>query len=257
MSETPPDPRATRLAYYGSAVAALGVLTSGPLSMLVVSATKPQPTWQDAATFAANYHPVQLLPYVLGLPLVAGSLAMIVGLCLMALGRFRERAALAASFGIVFATMIFLNYILQSTFVPALVAQRSTTMDPFIEAFSMTNPAAIGWAIEMWGYGFLGVATWLLAPLFAGSRLERWTAALFVLNGVTSIIAAIITAADLRWVFSTAGLAAFFIWNFLYFAAAALAVFALKARSNPEKGNTRNRGTEDQAGLSAIGPANS
>jgi hypothetical protein len=53
-------------------VLALGAsLLSGPVALVIVDAAHSQPPWQGSATFAASYHPVQLLPYLLGLLLGA------------------------------------------------------------------------------------------------------------------------------------------------------------------------------------------
>lgn len=41
----------------GAAVALVGAITSGPLSLWLLSLTHAQPAWKDAATFAAAYRP--------------------------------------------------------------------------------------------------------------------------------------------------------------------------------------------------------
>ena len=88
----------------------------------------------------------------------------------------------------------------------------------------------ITWAIEMWGYGFLGLGTWLTAGFFFDQGIERLTKFLFILNGVLSVIGAIWTSFDLRWVLSVAGLIAFGIWNLLYLVLALAFFLTLKGR---------------------------
>src|SRR5512135_933215 len=44
-------------------VVAAGALLSGPVAMLIVSITHPQPAWSGPETFRANYHPIQTIPY--------------------------------------------------------------------------------------------------------------------------------------------------------------------------------------------------
>ena len=61
-----------RLGMAAAITTLLGIVVSGPLVLLVVNATHPQPPWQDAALYARNYHPVQVFPYLGGLLLVVG-----------------------------------------------------------------------------------------------------------------------------------------------------------------------------------------
>ena len=82
----------------------------------------------------------------------------------------------------------------------------------------------------MFGYAAMGVATWLVAPMFGGGTrgiVIRW---LLVANGVLSIIGAACTALFDRRVFSAAGFASFAGWNILV-----IACFGLIALSPPEK----------------------
>lgn len=77
----------------------------------------------------------------------------------------------------------------------------------------MANPLSLAWSIEMWGYAFLGIATWLWAPYY--KERSKATANLLVLNGIVSIATAIISLADLGWVMTIAGLVGYMSWNVL------------------------------------------
>jgi hypothetical protein len=87
----------------------------------------------------------------------------------------------------------------------------------------MSNPTSLAWGIEMWGWGLLGVATWLVAPTFHGSQTGRVTAHLFVANGIVSIAGALWTVVQPGWCMTPIGLIAFASWNLL------LLVMALQA----------------------------
>jgi len=126
--------------------------------------------------------------------------------------------------------LIFFNYVNQTTFVPALVRNYRPEYDVLIGALTMANPLSLAWAIEMWGYAFLGLATALVAPVFGRTHLERVLAWLLVANGVVSVISALITAADLDWVLSTPGLVSFMVWNVLLIAITFLVVVASRRR---------------------------
>lgn len=221
---------ARRDASLAAAITLAGVVLSGPVSLALVT-LHPQPAWVDAETFARAYHPIQAVPYFTGFLLVGGSLYLIAALHALAAEALRPRATAALGFASAFAALIFLNYIVQTTFVPALARAYSRERAPLIAALAMSNPEAVSWALEMWGYAVLGVATWLIAPVFVGaSRFGAVTAALFVANGPVSIAGGVFTALRPGWVMSTAGLALFAAWNLLMVVMLATAIVAVRSQ---------------------------
>jgi hypothetical protein len=230
MPETTTRPAAS--ATIGAAIVTLaGIVLSGPVSMALVT-LHPQPPWTGPEAFARAYHPIQTLPYFTGFLLVGGSLALIAALQTLATEPHRARATAALGFAAAFAALIVFNYVVQTTFVPALVQSRSPESASLIAALSLSNPRALGWALEMWGYAVLGVATWLVAPVLAGhGRAGRIAAALFIANGPVSIVGAIWTALQPGWVMTPAGLGMFAGWNLLMFVMVALVIAAF--RSHP------------------------
>lgn len=126
--------------------------------------------------------------------------------------------------------MIIVIYAVQTTFVPALVTGSSPEDALLISGLTMANPRSLGWALEMWGYAVLGVATWLVAPVFRRGALERTTAWLFVANGPVSVLGGFATAASPGWVMTRGGFVAFATWNILVVAMAALAIISMRAR---------------------------
>ena len=48
----------------------------------------------------------------------------------------------------VFASLVFLNYVVQSTFLPHLARHRSPADDPLIGALAMANPTSLAWALR-------------------------------------------------------------------------------------------------------------
>ena len=208
-----------------------GIVLSGPVSMALV-ALHPQPAWAGPEAFARAYHPIQAIPYFTGFLLVGGSVYLLAALQALANDHVRVRATAALALAAAFAGLIFFNYIVQTTFVPALARDYTPENGPLIAAFALSNPRALGWAIEMWGYAVLGVATWLSAPVLADSgRLGRAAAALFVANGPVSIVGALLTALQPGWVMRPAGYALFAGWNLLMIAMLALTIAALRSRA--------------------------
>lgn len=200
-----------------------GALLSGPVGMLL-AALHPQARWTDADAFAARFHAIQQAPFWFGLALLAACVFFVVRAAAIAGEAHRTRMLGALVSVAVYAAMVGTNYALQVAWVPQLARAH----DPFVAHITMTNPAAAAWALEMFGYGALGVATWLLAPIFRDVRFGRWIAGLFVANGIVSVAGAIITGLDLPWVMTVPGLVSFAAWNGLLIAAMSLCAIAFR-----------------------------
>jgi len=242
---------AWRLVLWGAVVTLVGALLSGPVSVAVLAVIRPASTWVDAATFARDYRPVDALPYFLGFMLVAGSVMMITAMYHAAEDRHRPPALMAVVSVTAYAALVLFNYVNQTTFLPALVRSYRPENDVLIGALTMANPLSLAWALEMWSYAFLGLATALVAPVFYRSRLEKTVAWLLVANGVVSVISALVTAADLDWVLTTPGLVGFMVWNVLLIVITFLIVVAARRRMAAQTADAgravRSSAARDQA----------
>jgi len=207
-----------RIGMLGAIFSAIGILTSGPLAVLVVALVHPQPLWNGPALFVENFHRIQTLPFYFGFLLAMGSILMLVSVYL--LSKKRATALTALIFMSIGAAFVIFNYVTQTTFIPAVVNAYTSDLGPVVTTLSMSNPNSLPWALEMWGYGLIGLGTWLAAGFFGTSRLEIIAKALFILNGVLSVFGALMASIDLGGVFSTAGLVGYGIWNVLYLALA-------------------------------------
>lgn len=188
-----------------------GAVLSGPVAMLVVSRIAPQPAWRSVAVFAAHFHPIQVLPYLLGYVLLVGFVLFAASCFTLAGEDLRLRAAAALVFTGVYVALVFTNYTIQLGFIPRVLHGRPG----YIAELTMVNPASFAWFLEMFGYAAMGAATWLVAAGFRGSRRADAIRYLLMGNGVLSIIGAACTAMIDRWVFSTAGMISFAAWNAL------------------------------------------
>lgn len=212
----------------GGILTVIGILASGPLGLLAVVLVQPQPSWNGPALFIDSFHYVQTLPFYFGFPLVIGSILMLVSVCVLSGWRAKSLAALIfTSIGAAFAIA---NYLTQTTFIPAVVDNYNSDLDPLIAALSMSNPRSLAWAVEMWAYGFIGLGTWLAAGFFNGNRLELIAKWLFILNGVASVLGVVAIAFDLSGVFSVAGLVGYGVWNVLYGALAIVFCLVIRKR---------------------------
>jgi hypothetical protein len=239
LSEISPKASGHRLGKTGAILTIVGTLLSGPISILVVSLVQAQPPWESAGVFVENFHRIQTLPFYLGFLLIIGSILIIASIYQMAVEK--SRPLLGLIFTSIAGGLIFFNYLIQTTVIPVLVKSYSPEFDPIISTLSMSNPESIPWAIEMWGYGFLGLGTWLTAGFFTNQGIEKVTRILFIANGVLSIIGALWTSFDLGWVLSTAGLISFGGWNLLYIILALLYYFVLKGRQTAQDNGVKIR----------------
>jgi len=226
--QEPAKSNAYNIGAIGAVLTVVGILTSGPLALLVVALIQPQPLWNGPSVFVDSFHRVQTLPFYFGFLLVTGSVLMLVSIYVMSRERATSLAALVfMSIGAAFATF---NYVTQTTFIPIVAGDYTSELDPVIATLTMANPRSLAWAIEMWAYGFIGLGTWLAAGFFATCRLERIAKALFVSNGVVSILGALAVSGDLRGVFSVVGLIGYGVWNLLYGALAVVFYLVIRKR---------------------------
>lgn len=207
-----------------------GTLLSGPVALGVLASTHPQPAWKDAETFARSYHSVQALPFFLGFFLVGGFVALIASLHAQAGESEKPRTTAALAFAGAFSALVFANYVIQTTLVPVLVRDDAYASRALASMFTMSNPESLGWGLEMWGYAVLGVATWLAAPVFHGSRVEEAARISFVANGPVSIAGGIWTALDPGFEMSAPGMAVFGLWNVLVVVMTVLSLLAFQRR---------------------------
>jgi len=230
-----PSEAETAKACRTGALAALSVLAatalSGPGAMLLVELVHAQPPWREARRFAEELHWVQSVPYFLGFFLTGSFVVLLASLYQVAPRPVKARVLAGLVFGGVAASMVFHNYVLQTTFVPELARAYRADNAPLIAALSMANPTSLAWGLEMWGYGVLGVATWLSAATFTGSGLERSVRRGFVANGWMSIAGAVVTSLDPAWVFRTSGMSLFAAWNVLLLGVMGLTYVALRRRT--------------------------
>lgn len=221
---------ALRAGILGAALTVAGILLSGPIGLLVVTLLHPSPPWVDAAHYVQDFHPIQTVPFFGGFLLVGGYIIMMSALYQLAEERHKTNALIALIFTAIFATLIFFNYISQTTFIPALVKEYKSVYESAVTTFSLANPLSVCWAIEMWGYAFLGVATWLDASIFHRNRAEKTTAGLMIANGVVSIVGGFVTAWSLGWVLTAPGIVSYIGWNILVLALSVFVIVSLRRR---------------------------
>lgn len=227
---------AAQLAFYGALSAIAGIVLSGPVAMVTVNAVRAQPAWSDARTFIEHYHPIQTIPYFFGFFFVGGCVLLAAGLRGLAGPRQLATGRLGLVASALGATLVFFNYVLQTTFVPALVRGGAPSADGILSFLTMANPASLAWALEMWGYGFLGLGLWLTAAVLDRDGLERMARWGFVGNGVISLVGTLVTVVQLEWVLTTPGMVSYIAWNVYFLANLAVVAAVTRRRFLGERG---------------------
>jgi hypothetical protein len=224
---------ATQARYLSTSAAVVftGVILSGPVAVTLVEIGAPQPLWQGIATFVRHYSWLQGLPYWFGFLIAGGFILFMASLQGTAKPHQRPFEAAALGFTIVSAALIFLNYVLQTGFIPQWVHSN----DPMVAAFTMANPRSLGWALEMYGYALLGVGTAFAAPLFEQRGRQGVIRFLFAANAVVSIAAAMMIPIFPGWVLTTVGMILGAVWNILIMVVMVLVMVEFRFGRSPRE----------------------
>ena len=192
-----------------------GVIFSGLVFPLLALWLHPQPAWRGAALFAESFHPLQTATFFLGFFLVIGSLLTFISLYFLSSSEKKIYALSGLFINTVFTAVVFINYIIQTTYIPYLATHYPPETATILPAFTMANPGSFAWALEMYGWGGIGLSFILMAFTFDKNRMGTLLKALFLINGYCSVASALITSFDMTWLFTSAGLSALVIWNLL------------------------------------------
>ena len=214
------------------------VLASGPIGTALVRLLAPQPDWQGAGVFINNFSHVQLLPYFFGYGLIIGSILLFSAIYQLAKDEDKGPMLPSLIFVSIYAAIVSLNYLVQTTFIPALVARSADGASILISALSMANPNSLAWAIQMYGYMFLGLSFLWLYPYFKKGRFSKQIFVLLVVNAAMGVFGAFISSYQLDWVISLPGMISFIAWNIVFAALIIFIMFDLQdknVRVRPEK----------------------
>jgi hypothetical protein len=209
----------------------LGIIFSGLVFPVLSTLFFPQPQWQGPELFIHSYHPIQTATFFFGFFLVIGSLLTFVVLYKIAPEDRKLTALSALVISEVFTAVVFLNYVIQTTYVPYLARNNPPETEAILAVFTMANPGSFAWALEMYGWGGIGLSYILMAFLFGKTKPGPALRILFLANGICSVLSAFMTSANMNWLFSTAGFAALIVWNLLVLV---IDIYLLKYfRTNP------------------------
>jgi len=87
--------------------------------------------------------------------------------------------------------------------------------ETILAVFTMSNPGSFAWALEMYGWGGIGLSYIFMSLIFGKAEFEGILKTLFIINGFCSVASAIMTSINMNWLFSPAGFASLIVWNLL------------------------------------------
>lgn len=209
-----------------------GIVFSGLIFPVLSQLFAPQPMWKDAQLFIANFHPLQTVTFFFGFFLVIGSLMTFIVLTLLSIREKSFYALTGLSINILFTAVVFLNYIIQTTYIPYLASNNPPEASLILPAFTMANPGSFAWALELYGWGGIGLSFLFMSKIFGEVKHEKILKILFIINGSCSIITALVTSIDMNWIFSIYGFMSLIVWNVLVFI---IDIFLLQYLKNVEK----------------------
>lgn len=192
-----------------------GIIFSGLVFPVLSMFLKPQPPWQNAPLFVESFHPLQTATFFCGYFLVIGSLLTFAVLYKITPEQRKIWALSGLVINVVFTAVVFLNYIIQTTYIPYLANNNPPETATILPVFTMANPGSFAWALEMYGWGGIGLSFIFMVFTYDNSKSGRILKALFLANGICSVASALMTSIDMNWLFSPAGFAALIIWNLL------------------------------------------
>lgn len=194
-----------------------GIFFSGLVFPLLTMFFCPQPAWKDAALFVQSFNPLQTATFFCGFFLILGSLMTFVALYFVSDGNRKIWSFTALSINLVFTVVVFLNYIIQTTYVPYLAINNPPETNSVLTVFTMANPGSLAWSLEMYGWGGIGLSFIFMSVVFENAKFDHILKKLFIVNGICSVGSAIMTSVDMRWIFSPAGFISLIVWNVLVF----------------------------------------
>ena len=191
----------------------VGILMSGPIGNLIVQLVHGQEAWGGVQEFISSYSRIMSMPIAFGFLLIIGFVFFFASLYRTGNDDKRILEISGIIFCAIFASIISLNYLINVAYIPNVLDQSEAN----ISFLTMGNPKSLAWVLEMFGYGFLGLATGIVAPLFGNKGIQGAIKYLLIVNAVISVFGAVITAIALSGVLSIYGMIGYYFWNALIF----------------------------------------
>lgn len=196
--------------------------------------------WRGVEAFAASYHQGVVLATILPSLLLAPTFLVLTAYIhtYAAAGR-KLWSLIGAAFAAVYAAIVGLNYFAQLTVIRWQLLRGEVAG---LSMLVMGNPASFFWALEVLGYGFMGMAGVFSALALPKGRLERWVRGLFIASALMELPGTVIYVVTAN-AFHPLILASLGLWGVAFPAATALLAirFRQAARALPPSTDSLGR----------------
>ncbi len=204
---------ANRLGFW-SAVFIVALVALIDAGMILSTLLFPMTSITSIEAYASSFSSMQMFPFVPSLILPTIFVTMMFSIHYYAPEEKKALSQLGFSFALICAAILSIHYYIQLTVVQQSLLNNELSG---IWQLAAPNPHSFFWTFAALGYGFMGIAVLLVAPIFK-EKSERAIKWLFAANGVIGISFLIGNALGIFIV----NILASFLWGALFPIAAAL-----------------------------------
>ena len=174
-----------KIGRWASIIFTIMIIAIDLLYILILN-TSENGLWRGIEAYASTYKLIEAAPIAVGLLLIPSFL--FVAACIHF--RTREDMRIWSLLGFIFAAFYVhttgLAYYIQISVVFPLLSKGDLKG---LDMLAFANPHSVMWALNYYGWFFLGVSTFLFSFVFTKGRLELWIKRLFILYGIFSLFA--------------------------------------------------------------------
>ena len=220
------DSVANRLGFW-SAVIIVFLVVLIDAGLIVSAILLPMTSITSIEVYASSFSNFQMLPFIPSLLLGPMFVIMMLSIHDYAPQEKKMLSQLGLSFSLICAAVLSIHYYIQLTVV------RQGILDNELSGlwqFAAPNPHSLFWTLAALGYGFMGIALLVVAPIFK-EKSENTIKWLFVVNGLVGIAFLVGNALSIFLV----NILASFIWGVLFPIASALIARKFRKMSSLRK----------------------
>ena len=171
-----------RLGFWSAVIIVLLVVLID-VGVIVSAILFPMTSITSIETYASSFSSFQMLPFIPSLLLAPMFVIMMLCIHYYACQEKKVLSQLGFSFALICAAVLSIHYYIQLTVVQQGILNNELSG---LWQFAAPNPHSFFWAFAALGYGFMGIALLIVAPIFK-EKSENAVKWLFIANGLVGI----------------------------------------------------------------------
>lgn len=173
------------LGFWSSIIFTVLLIIINILYVIMLSTVNPS-EWQGVKSYASSFKIIEFFPVVAGLLMLPFTILTMVSIHFALNEKTKIWSIIGVIFCIMFATITGIAYFTQIAVVlPSLIKGNYDGLEQLVFA----NNNSLMWALNYFGWGFLGLSTLFMSFVFNKDKLQTWVKRLFFLYGIFSSIA--------------------------------------------------------------------